>query len=64
MGERLWPSPLYCERPGDVAQLVAHHLCKVGVVGSSPIVSTRERHVAPSASEFGESNLTPGAFSY
>lgn len=28
--------------PGDVAQLVAHRLCKAGVVGSSPIVSTEQ----------------------
>ena len=27
--------------PGDVAQLVEHLLCKQGVVGSIPIVSTR-----------------------
>ncbi len=27
--------------PGDVAQLVEHLLCKQGVVGSSPIVSTK-----------------------
>ncbi len=26
---------------GDVAQLEEHRLCKPGVVGSSPIVSTR-----------------------
>ena len=31
--------------PGDVAQLVAHHLCKVGVAGSSPVVSTRRSRV-------------------
>ena len=34
--------------PGDVAQLVAHHLCKVGVVGSSPIVSTGRFTPSPS----------------
>ena len=39
---RAGPPPVTWGRPGDVAQLVAHHLCKVGVVGSSPIVSTRD----------------------
>ena len=35
--------PVACPCPfGDVAQLVAHHLCKVGVAGSSPVVSTPE----------------------
>ncbi len=28
--------------PGDVAQLVEHLLCKQGVGGSSPLVSTRK----------------------
>ena len=31
----------YCQKRGDVAQLEEHRLCKPGVVGSSPIVSTR-----------------------
>ncbi len=35
---RGWPPGL--ESFGDVAQLVEHLLCKQGVVGSSPIVST------------------------
>ena len=30
---------------GDVAQLGEHLLCKQGVVGSSPIVSTLKRHL-------------------
>jgi hypothetical protein len=30
------------DMPGDVAQLVEHLLCKQGVVGSSPIVSTKK----------------------
>lgn len=29
--------------PGDVAQLAEHRLCKPGVVGSNPIVSTAGR---------------------
>jgi membrane-associated phospholipid phosphatase len=32
--------PRRISRLGDVAQLVEHRLCKPGVVGSSPIVST------------------------
>ena len=41
---------------GDVAQLVEHLLCKQGVVGSSPIVSTRQSPLdAGSASEFANS---------
>jgi hypothetical protein len=33
-------SQVELRRSGDVAQLVEHLLCKQGVVGSSPIVST------------------------
>jgi hypothetical protein len=33
-------SCLLLREPGDVAQLEEHRLCKPGVVGSSPIVST------------------------
>jgi hypothetical protein len=33
--------PVGFTSPGGVAQLVAHRLCKAGVVGSSPIASTR-----------------------
>ena len=29
---------------GDVAQLVEHRLCKAGVAGSNPVVSTLDRH--------------------
>ena len=32
--------PRFLHPPGDVAQLVEHLLCKQGVGGSSPLVST------------------------
>ena len=35
---------------GDVAQLVEHLLCKQGVGGSSPLVSTGNRQVIPDIS--------------
>ncbi len=37
---------------GDVAQLGEHLLCKQGVVGSSPIVSTLKRHLGQSRWRF------------
>src|SRR5436190_1582999 len=33
--------PRFLHPPGDVAQLVEHLLCKQGVGGSSPLVSTK-----------------------
>ena len=42
-----------CRDLGDVAQLVEHLLCKQGVVGSSPIVSTK----CPAQKGFGCSRL-------
>ena len=37
---RISPLPLLLDRGGDVAQLGEHRLCKPGVGGSSPLVST------------------------
>lgn len=35
--------------PADVAQLVEHHLAKVDVAGSSPVVRSRADHAVPTA---------------
>jgi hypothetical protein len=34
----------YSHAPGDVAQLAEHCLCKAGVRGSIPLVSTKTSH--------------------
>ena len=40
MGWVLGLTPYYNYKNGDVAQLGEHYTCTVGVVGSSPIIST------------------------
>ena len=62
MGE----SPGQTLRLGDVAQLVEHLLCKQGVRGSSPLISTRDACEIVSltlvADELSFENLDGGDF--
>jgi hypothetical protein len=49
---------------GDVAQLAEHLLCKQGVVGSNPIVSTEKPQVTPSmpgTGSRGQAGSSPAA---
>jgi hypothetical protein len=45
--------PSFLHAPGDVAQWLEHLLCTQGVVGSSPIVSTRLTRTFTGSSDFG-----------
>ncbi len=54
--------PLDCQPGawlGDVAQLVEHLLCKQGVGGSSPLVSTKEVFCVWTSPIFTFGSITP-----
>jgi hypothetical protein len=61
-GHLLARPPLTLRRPvGDVAQLAEHRLCKAGVGGSSPPVSTRSGDPCPRRARTGSLHVGRGA---